>query len=92
MQALKLVQYGADINAAEHYGLTPLHVAVWFNHLSVLSVLLHNGADVTQTCTVAGEEGAGGVCLTPLHLALLRQNKLMVSGPAGTSSPSFLPS
>jgi hypothetical protein len=27
---------------------------------------------------VAGEAGGGGVNLTPLHLALLRQNKLMV--------------
>jgi hypothetical protein len=25
------------------YGMTPLHLAVWYNQLSVFSVLLHNG-------------------------------------------------
>ena len=41
-----LIQHGAEINAVDEKGVTPLHNAVYANRLPVVRVLLTHGADV----------------------------------------------
>ena len=55
-----LLHYGADINAKDENGLTPLHYAVRRNDQEVVKVLLNEGANVN----VKDNDG-----LTPLHFA-----------------------
>ena len=62
--ALKLLEYGADINAENAFGSTPLHWASRGHHFedgSVLRLLLKHGGDVNSRDTRG---------LTPLHEAL----------------------
>jgi ankyrin repeat protein len=60
----KLIEYGADIDARDQYGRTPLYWASGGHHFkdgSVLRLLLERGADVNAR---AAHDGS-----TPLHRA-----------------------
>jgi len=66
-----LLSEGADVDAANKLGLTPLHYHVLHNNLDMVKVLLANGSD----CTIA-EHGMGA---TPLHYAADKANFLLLS-------------
>ncbi|MDB4712759.1 ankyrin repeat domain-containing protein [bacterium] len=51
---------GADVNAKDKYGLTPLHHAAWQGRNEIVELLIANGADVNA------KDVDGG---TPLHEA-----------------------
>eukprot|EP01112_Ceratiomyxa_fruticulosa_P012857 TRINITY_DN3582_c0_g4_i1.p1 TRINITY_DN3582_c0_g4~~TRINITY_DN3582_c0_g4_i1.p1 ORF type:complete len:530 (-),score=111.01 TRINITY_DN3582_c0_g4_i1:977-2566(-) len=47
-----LIQYKADVSAADYRGLTPLHLAILAGHDDVCHVLCSSGADVSLRYTV----------------------------------------
>ncbi|KAF5700851.1 ankyrin repeat domain-containing protein [Fusarium mundagurra] len=53
-----LLQSGADVNASDVRGYTPLHVASFCDSIDIVEILIQNGAELNVR-TVAGE--------TPLH-------------------------
>ena len=55
-----LIERGADVNAKEQYGQTPLHYASYYNHIETTELLIERGADVE-----AKDEWE----MTPLHWA-----------------------
>lgn len=59
-----LIEYDADVNLADKYGMTALHKAAVFNHTGALEVLLARYADTA----VKGMK-YGKLKVTPLHLA-----------------------
>nr|UVF58849.1 ankyrin repeat protein E2 [synthetic construct] len=56
-----LMANGADVNATDNWGDTPLHLAAVRGHLEIVEVLLKAGADVNASDEMLGD--------TPLHLA-----------------------
>jgi len=42
-----MVAKGADINAKDYNGTTPLHEAAWSGHKDVVELLVDNGANVS---------------------------------------------
>lgn len=56
----KLISQGADVNAKDKRGMTPLHNAAYYGQRQVAEVLIAKGANVNGTNT-AGQ--------TPLHIA-----------------------
>ncbi|CAK9292326.1 unnamed protein product [Gordionus sp. m RMFG-2023] len=42
-----LLNQGADINAKDSYGITPILAAIWEGHIPVVQLLLEKGADKT---------------------------------------------
>ena len=56
----KLISQGADVNAKDKRGMTPLHQAAYYGQRQVAKVLIAKGANVNETDT-AGQ--------TPLHIA-----------------------
>ncbi|TSL34538.1 Ankyrin-2 [Bagarius yarrelli] len=69
-----LVKYGASIQAITESGLTPIHVAAFMGHLSIVLLLLQNGAS-PDVSNIRGETAlhmaarAGQEDQTPLHIA-----------------------
>lgn len=49
----KLIKLGADVNALDEHGWTPLHIASANGEHSVIQFLLDNGADVTKKIKIS---------------------------------------
>merc|ERR1711871_1933904 len=45
--AKKLLEYGADVDVADHEGNTPIHFAARSGFVNVVNVLFENGANIT---------------------------------------------
>ncbi len=61
-----LVAKGADINAKDYNGTTPLHEAAWSGHKDVVELLVDNGANVSakdDESKVVGSKRAPGKAL-----------------------------
>ena len=64
-----LIEHGANLNAQDNNGNTPLYDACWYGYLEIVQSLLNRGADVTM-------ETAKGI--TPLEIAAERNHKEVV--------------
>ncbi|MDR2583605.1 MAG: methylmalonyl-CoA mutase family protein [Fibromonadaceae bacterium] len=60
-----LISMGANVNAKEQSGLSPLHIAVTYGNIKVAEILISNGANVNA------KEDNG---MTPLHIAAVAKN------------------
>lgn len=47
-----LASYGADVNAVDSCGMTPLHMATGILHKDIITSLIKEGADVNMVCVV----------------------------------------
>ena len=57
---------GADVNAKNEYGETPLHEAIFYFHKETAELLIAKGADVN-----AKSDDGSGKRVTPLDMAIL---------------------
>jgi ankyrin repeat protein/mRNA-degrading endonuclease RelE of RelBE toxin-antitoxin system len=64
-----LLNAQADINAEDKYKYTPLHGAVFYDHLEIVEILLEKGANV-HAQSIHHE--------TPMHLAYCKKNPVMI--------------
>jgi ankyrin repeat protein len=65
-----LIEHGADVNAKDAFGDTPLLEAIESDDSSLAMFLIQNRADVTQTSSIA----LSGEKFTALHLAARREH------------------
>ena len=59
-----LLKINVDLNTRDKTGFTPLHHAVYFEHLDVVKILVKNGANLEGT----------NLAESPLQIAIARQN------------------
>jgi ankyrin repeat protein len=78
-----LIQNGADVNAVNHMGETPLHRGAWKNHLGICKLLIEHGASPSRTLN--NKDGK-----TPLDLARVLEVKTVVAPPMETGSISLI--
>lgn len=64
-EVIRLLDTGADVNASNNYGRTPLHEAAWNDNTAVAELLIAKGADVNA---------ADGDGKTPLYWAARYDN------------------
>jgi ankyrin repeat protein len=67
----RLLSVGADIEATNRHGATPLHMACWRGHAQVVKVLRDHGADT--------EVQDYNIRRTPLHFACVRGHLAVVN-------------
>lgn len=48
-----LGSHGADINAVDSSGMTPLHMAAGILHKDIIASLIKEGADINMVCVVS---------------------------------------
>ncbi len=68
-----LIRGGADVNARNSSGLTPLHTACYKGNLDAVEVLVENGADIDRGSTYHNDYR------TALHIAIENEDENMVS-------------
>ena len=61
-----LVELGADVNAADDYGITPLMVAANMGDVSIIQYLVDRGADLGAYDLGKKNDGAFGASVEPL--------------------------
>lgn len=62
--AVNLLRSGADPNARDKYGMTPLHKAAIFNRVNIAGLLIDNNADLNALAPKYGY-----IFVAPVHLA-----------------------
>jgi ankyrin repeat protein len=75
---LTLLAHGADVNATDHTGWTPLQSAAANGHPSVCALLLLHGAELRPSGGLAGFARLGKFGLSPLQLAVYYGNTEVV--------------
>lgn len=91
-----LLSYGADIDAIDEYGRTPLHYAVTNKHIDIVRLLVERGA----TTTIADINGANPMQLAAdsgseemtqmMHMMIMMTPPVMVPGAHGINMNSGL--
>ncbi len=61
--AMSLIEAGADVNAADRHGTTPLYLAARYGHAGVASLLIERGADVNARTN----EGSSAVVIASVY-------------------------
>jgi uncharacterized protein len=67
--AKHLIAKGADVNAVDSGGATPLHLAIWRDHNDIALYLLEKGASTSAL----SKEG-----MSPLDIAIMRENRPII--------------
>ena len=81
--AVTLLDRGADIEARDSSGATPLHTAALYGDISVSAALLKRGADINAMAGGKGFDHSDYDLGTPLHLAA-RQSEYLYTDFRGT--------